>query len=123
MAEGHLEWYEYFIMAVILAISLVIGLVFAFIGGRQKTTKEFVNADRALGVVPVALSIYMSATSGITLLGNVAEVHTYGLQGWLTCLGTAIGYMLGALVMLPLFFELKVTSAFEVWRAGNLNIS
>ena len=109
-----LPWYEYLIMAVVLAMSMSIGIIFAFIGGRQKTTKEYMNANRSLGVVPVTLSMYMSFVSGITMLGNIAEVHTHGIQAWLTTLGNGIGEAMGAVIVLPMLFKFRVTSIFEV---------
>ncbi len=41
-------WYDYLLFASILAISLAIGLALGFTGGRQKTTKEYLLANRNL---------------------------------------------------------------------------
>ena len=42
-------WYDYLLFASILAISLAIGLGLGLAGGRQKTTKEYLLANRNLG--------------------------------------------------------------------------
>ncbi len=42
-------WYDYLIFGAILAISLAIGIVISCLGGKQKTTKEYVLANRQLG--------------------------------------------------------------------------
>ncbi len=45
-------WYDYLLFAAILAISLAIGLGLGLAKGRQKTTKEFLLANRNLGELP-----------------------------------------------------------------------
>ncbi len=44
-------WYDYLLFAGILAISLAIGLGLGLAGGTQKTTKEFLLANRNLGEI------------------------------------------------------------------------
>ena len=58
------RWYDYVIFAATLAISLGIGIYYALTGGKQKTTKEYLLANRNMGTFPVALSIYVSHISG-----------------------------------------------------------
>ena len=41
---------DYAVLAVVLAVSMGIGLYYAFTGGRQRTTQEFLLADRRLKV-------------------------------------------------------------------------
>ena len=59
------QWYDYVIFTVTLLISLGIGVYYALTGDRQRTTKEFLLANRSMGTLPVALSIYVSGVSGL----------------------------------------------------------
>ena len=40
------QWYDYVIFTVTLLISLSIGVYYAVSGGKQRTTQEFLMADR-----------------------------------------------------------------------------
>ena len=66
MADGYdgFQWYDWLIFAVTLAISMSIGIYYALTGGKQKTTREYLLANRSMGTFPVALSIYVSHISG-----------------------------------------------------------
>ncbi len=50
-------WYDYLMFAGILAISLTIGLGLGLAKGRQKTTKEYLFANRNLGAY--TLCVYL----------------------------------------------------------------
>jgi hypothetical protein len=49
------HWVDYVIFVLFLAISMGIGLFFSLTGGRQKTTEEFIMADRTLKVKQTSL--------------------------------------------------------------------
>ena len=114
--EDEFKWYDYVIFAATLIVSLGIGIYSAFSGGKQKTTKEYLTANRSLGTLPVALSMFMSYISAILVLGNTAEMYQYGIQQWLAMFGSSFAYFLSGLIFVPLFFPLKITSSFEVSR-------
>ncbi len=112
--EGRFSAADYGVFAVMLAISAGIGIFFACTGGRQKTTQEFLMADRNMNPFPVALSLVASFISAITFLGTPAENYIYGIgfifYGFayiLTGLGVYRGFM-------PMFFRLGLTSTNEV---------
>eukprot|EP00058_Branchiostoma_floridae_P024193 XP_002609683.1 hypothetical protein BRAFLDRAFT_83696 [Branchiostoma floridae] len=64
---------DYAVFAVSLLISAGIGLYYALTGGKQRTTQEFLMADRKMSAVPVAMSLMASFCSAIALLGQPAE--------------------------------------------------
>ena len=105
---------DYVVLAVILLVSAAVGIYFAFSGGRQSTTIEVLLGDRKLHVLPVSISMFMSFYSAIYILGNTAEVYKYGTQKYGGLLGAAIGYLLAALLFVPFFYQLKITTIFEV---------
>ena len=114
MAVQHFEWYDYLIFSGTLVVSLGIGLYFGFAGGGQKTTKDFLMGGRQMKVVPVALSMIMSFMSAITVLGNTAEMYSWGSQNFVIVIGCTFSYILTTLTFVPLLFPLKLTSCFEV---------
>ena len=112
--DGEFEWYDYFIFCLTLAVSLGIGIYAALAGDKQRTTKEYLMGNRALGTIPVAMSMFMSYISAILVLGNTAEMYTHGIQQWLAMFGSSFAYALSAILFVPLFFPLNITSSFEV---------
>jgi sodium-coupled monocarboxylate transporter 8/12 len=109
----HLGAWDYVVFAAVLAISAGIGVWFGCTGGKQKTTREFLMADRQMNVVPVALSMLASFMSAITLLGTPSEIYVYGTEYWIIWIGYALLIPLAAHVFVPIFFRLKLTSVFE----------
>ncbi|XP_013391934.1 sodium-coupled monocarboxylate transporter 1 [Lingula anatina] len=104
---------DYIVFAGTLLVSAGIGVYSAFTGGHQKTTAEFLMANRQMGAIPASMSLLASFMSAITLLGTPKEMYVYGTEYlWL-----AFSYLLvipvAAHLFLPIFFRLKVTSAYE----------
>ena len=113
-APKHFAWYDYLLFVITLAISLGIGVFYACTGGKQRSTSEYLLADRRLHPVAVSLSMFMSYISAILVLGASAEMYTFGVQMWLQAAGTVIAIVISALTFVPLFYPLKVTSVMEV---------
>ena len=53
-------------------------------------------------------------TAGTTLLGIPAEVYTRGGEQWLWCIGLVPCFVLVAFFILPVFYQLHLTNAYEV---------
>lgn len=109
-----LSAWDYIVFTLVLLVSAGIGVFYGCTGGKQKTTREFLMADRSMSVLPVTLSLLASFMSAITLLGTPAEIYVYGTQYWMMWLGYCIMIPLCAHVYHPIFFRLKLTSMFEV---------
>ena len=77
---GLLDWPDYVVLAVFLSISLGIGFYHSLTGGRQRTTEEFIMANRRLNILPTTLSLFVSLQSAIAMLGLTAEMYMYGVQ-------------------------------------------
>ncbi|KAJ8299392.1 hypothetical protein KUTeg_023452 [Tegillarca granosa] len=104
---------DYGVFGAVLAISAGIGVFHALTGGRQRTTSEFLMANRDMRYLPVALSVLASFFSASTLLGTPAEIYQYGTQYWISVFGAVLAPITGALLFGPLFFRLKLVSVFE----------
>ena len=105
---------DYIIFAAILLTSVGIGIVFAFKGKGQNTTSEYLMGRRKLRLIPVATSMFMSYISAILLLGSTAEMFKHGVQYWFSCLGGVLAALISAHLFVPMFYNLKLISSFEV---------
>ena len=107
-------WYEYVIFGATLLISLGIGIYNALTGNKGKTANEYLMANRQLGILPVAFSMFMSYISAIMVLGSSSEMYTFGIHQWLFSVGNSISFILSTITFIPLFYSLNITSSFEV---------
>ena len=115
MADGNqFSVADYIVFVLVLVVSAAIGIYYGCTGGKQKTTGEFLMADRRMTVLPVAMSLLASFMSAITLLGTPREIYIYGTQYWFIWIGYVIMIPLAAHLLLPVFFNLKLVSVFEV---------
>ena len=56
-AAALFQWQDYLVVSVVLLISAAIGFYYAFTGGRQKTTNEYLFADRSVHWLAVSCSL------------------------------------------------------------------
>lgn len=109
---------DYIVFVMSLVISLLIGFYHAFSccrgRAKQKTVDEFLVAGRQMSTLPVAISMFVSLISGVFVLGHPAEVYTRGVQFVVRVFGHIAAGFISAALFVPLFFRLRVTSAFEV---------
>lgn len=134
---NNLAWYEYVIFAVVLIGSLGIGVFYGCFGTKNRTNEEFLMAGRSMSILPVSfhnnfttinwpqflhllnmlqvtLSLVSSFVSAITLLGNPVEVYFYGQQyTWMFFAYIPMTAVL-AYLYVPVYFDLQLTSAYEV---------
>lgn len=109
-----LRWSDYLLFTFFLAISAVIGIYFSIAKGGQKDTKEFLMGSRSLSLIPVTISILVSFTSAILILGAPAEIYLNGAMYMIYPFGKIFACIFAAIIFVPLFYPLKLTSSFEV---------
>lgn len=105
--------WDYVVIVIVLAISSAIGVYYRCTGGKQKTTKEYLLADKNMSITPVAFSLMASFMSAITLLGVSSENYSFGVQFIVINISYGIFTFIAAYLYLPVFFELQATSAYE----------
>ena len=76
--------------------------------------QEYLFADGDMPLFPVAFSLMASFISSITLLGYPAEVYQYGTQIAVLEIAFIIAVPCAAYFYLPVFFQLKNVSAYQV---------
>ncbi|ESP00210.1 hypothetical protein LOTGIDRAFT_141180 [Lottia gigantea] len=104
---------DYIVFAGMLLISAGIGVYHACAGGKQKSTREFLMADKSMQFLPVAVSVLASFFSASTLLGTPAEIYQFGTMYWISVFSAVLAPLTGALLFGPMFYRLKVVSVFE----------
>lgn len=110
--------WDYVVFAGMLLISAVIGIYYAFAGGGQQTSKDFLMGGRRMTAVPVALSLTASFMSAVTVLGTPSEVYRFGAIFSIFAITYFLVVVLSAEVFLPVFYKLGITSTYEVKGQG-----
>uniref|UniRef100_A0A8D0GF13 Solute carrier family 5 member 8 n=1 Tax=Sphenodon punctatus TaxID=8508 RepID=A0A8D0GF13_SPHPU len=120
---GRFGVWDYVVFGAMLLISAVIGIYYAFAGGGQKTSKDFLMGGRSMSALPVALSLTASFMSAVTVLGTPAEVYRFGAVFSVFAITYALVVVLSAEIYLPVFYRLGITSTYEVRTAFVLTCS
>ncbi|NWH94611.1 SC5A8 protein, partial [Aegithalos caudatus] len=110
---GRFTVWDYVVFAAMLLISAIIGIYYAFVGGGQKTSKDFLMAGRSMSALPVALSLTASFMSAVTVLGTPAEIYRYGAIFCIFAITYALVVLCSAEIFLPVFYKLGITSTYE----------
>ncbi|ELW71576.1 Sodium-coupled monocarboxylate transporter 1 [Tupaia chinensis] len=112
-AIGTFVVWDYVVFAGMLLISAAIGIYYAFAGGGQQTSKEFLTGGRRMSAVPVALSLSASFMSAVTVLGTPSEVYRFGAIFTMFAFTYFFVVVISAEVFLPVFYKLGITSTYE----------
>lgn len=110
--------WDYVVFAGMLLISAAIGIYYAFAGGGQQTSKDFLMGGRRMTAVPVALSLTASFMSAVTVLGTPSEVYRFGAIFSIFAITYFFVVTISAEVFLPVFYKLGITSTYEVKGGG-----
>uniref|UniRef100_A0A8C9T2R9 Sodium-dependent multivitamin transporter n=1 Tax=Scleropages formosus TaxID=113540 RepID=A0A8C9T2R9_SCLFO len=113
LVQKHFSAVDYVIFAVLLVASAGIGLYYAFSGGRQRTTQEFLLADRSMSCLPVSLSLLATFQSAVAILGAPSEIYANGTQYWFLGCSYFLGLLIPAHIFIPVFYRLRLTSAYQ----------
>ncbi|KAG9465827.1 hypothetical protein GDO78_017679 [Eleutherodactylus coqui] len=104
---------DYIIFALLLILSSAIGLYYALSGGKQRTTQEFLLANRNMGFLPVTLSLLATFQSAVAILGVPSEIYRSGTEYWFLGCSYILGLLIPACVFVPVFYRLRLTSTYE----------
>ena len=109
--ENHFQWLDYIVLSLVLLVSCVIGLYHAW---NNQNEAEYLLGNRQMKWWPVALSLIVTFYSGISQIGKPAEIYLYGVQFSVGIIGIALCMLFVMFTFLPLLFNLKLTSSYEV---------
>ncbi|EMP26857.1 Sodium-coupled monocarboxylate transporter 1 [Chelonia mydas] len=113
MGIGHFTVWDYVVFGAMLLVSAVIGVYYAFAGGGQQTSKDFLMGGRSMSALPVALSLTASFMSAVTVLGTPAEIYRFGAIFCIFAITYFLVVVTSAEVFLPVFYRLGITSTYE----------
>lgn len=113
-AQATFGAWDYGVFAIMLLMSTGIGLWVGLARGGQRSADDFFTGGRQLAAVPVGLSLAASFMSAVQVLGVPAEAARYGLKFLWMCLGQLLNSLLTALLFLPIFYRLGLTSTYQV---------
>ncbi|XP_077555201.1 putative sodium-dependent multivitamin transporter [Haemaphysalis longicornis] len=104
---------DYAVFGVTLVVSALIGIYYRFTGDRQRTSREYLVANKSMSLVPVAFSLMASFMSAVTLLGVPSENYYYGTQFVVINISYIFATPIAAYLFLPVFYNLEIVSVYE----------
>ncbi|KAK7114918.1 sodium-coupled monocarboxylate transporter 1-like [Littorina saxatilis] len=110
--QREFHWADYVVFSSVLFVSAAIGL-FSAVKHRKATPEQLLTGNRKLPLLPVALSLAASFMSAIFVLGVPAEAYINSAEYWLIGLGYIPAEIITCFVIMPVFYKLKLTSAYE----------
>ena len=125
---SHFGIADYSVFIFMLVVCSGIGLFFGYQDHRKNKKRlqqngntndndqalDYLVGGRNMQVFPVAMSLIASGLSGVTLLGMPTETYVYGWSFWFVCIPIILVGILTHYVVIPVFYELKILSVFEV---------
>ena len=110
------HWADYVIFILVLLISTSIGIYYAIKTRKSQGSgsDELLTGGKKLSVVPVTLSLLASFMSAIFILGMPVEIYAEGGIYWWIATGNVPAILITAGFIAPIFYRLKLTSAYEV---------
>ncbi|XP_076239427.1 sodium-coupled monocarboxylate transporter 1 [Calliopsis andreniformis] len=102
------------VFAGMLGISAIVGVYQAY-KSRKNTdaVREYLVGGQNMSIFPISMSLIASYISGIAILGLPAEMYVYGTQFWCVVIADSFVSLTMAIVYLPVFYGLGITSSYE----------
>uniref|UniRef100_A0A2S2QY91 Sodium-coupled monocarboxylate transporter 2 n=1 Tax=Sipha flava TaxID=143950 RepID=A0A2S2QY91_9HEMI len=109
-----LNWiFECSAFAIMLSLSVVVGLYYGCVERKQNTVNEYLLGGKHMSVFPITMSLIASHISGITLLGVPSEIYSNGTQYLIVSVINVFIIATIVCIYLPVFYELQLTSVYE----------
>uniref|UniRef100_A0A8B9LCY5 Solute carrier family 5 member 5 n=1 Tax=Astyanax mexicanus TaxID=7994 RepID=A0A8B9LCY5_ASTMX len=110
---------DYAVFAAMLAVSVAIGLFQSMRKTAERSeVDDFFTGGRRMPAVPVGMSLCASFMSAVQVLGVPSEAYLYGLKFLYMCLGQALNSLLTALLFVPVYYRLGITSSNQFAKTG-----
>ena len=114
METSTLSVWDYLVFAVVLGVSLIIGLYYAWKERKGVSADEFLLASRNMSILPVSMSLLVSFISAIYILGAASEVYRFGGQYLAFFTGIIFMTPIATHLFHPVYFKMELSSMFEV---------
>ncbi|KAG7296211.1 hypothetical protein JYU34_021317 [Plutella xylostella] len=104
---------EYCLFGIILGLIIGIILYYNIASSKYTTVSGFLFGGKNMSIVSISLALTASHLTSITLLGVPVEIYLRGTQYWASALSLIIVTFLTAVIYLPVFHKLQLSSSFE----------
>ena len=113
-----LSWVDYLVLSIMLLISALIGLYFAWQDRKKKNlnTEDYLLGGREMEAWPVSLSLTASFMSSITVLGTPVEFYMNGSMFIWCALAYCLVPIVTAVFFIPVFYPLKISTSYQYFR-------
>ncbi|XP_012281008.1 sodium-coupled monocarboxylate transporter 1 [Orussus abietinus] len=102
------------VFAGMLGVSAIVGVYQAYQSRKQPdAVREYLMGGQNMSIFPISMSLIASYISGIAILGLPAEMYVYGTQFWVVVIADSFVSLTMAVVYLPVFYGLQITSSYE----------
>ncbi|XP_035736349.1 sodium-coupled monocarboxylate transporter 2-like isoform X1 [Vespa mandarinia] len=97
-----------------LGVSAIVGIYQAYRSRKNPdAVREYLVGSQNMSIFPISMSLIASYISGISMLGLPAEMYVYGTQLWSIVFADCFVSLTMAIVYLPVFYGLQITSSYE----------
>ncbi|CAN7997627.1 unnamed protein product, partial [Ixodes pacificus] len=108
---------EFVVFGGLMVINLGVGLYFAMRNTRLDAgTEEVFLGGRSLGAIPLSLSVLATMVTAIGIVGFTTHFYVYGLHLIWGAITVLVVVPFIAKVVIPVIYNLKVTSVFQYLR-------
>ncbi|XP_034944496.1 sodium-coupled monocarboxylate transporter 1-like [Chelonus insularis] len=108
------DWIDCTVFLIMLGVSAIVGIYHAYKARKcPDAVKEYLVGGQTMSIFPISMSLISSYISGISILGLPAEMYVYGTQYWSIVIADACVPLTMALVYLPVFYRLQITSSYK----------
>lgn len=107
---------DYAVFGGLILVSVGIGIFFAIRDKKHNTSANYFLGNRKMKAFPLGLSFVVTFQSSIMILGTPAEIYVYGMQFGIVIVGVMIAFILSAVIVVPLFHPLNITSVYEYYH-------
>ncbi|OWF50356.1 Sodium/iodide cotransporter [Mizuhopecten yessoensis] len=105
---------DYVVMVIFLCICMGIGIYYGYTTSKNPTLENYFFGNRRLLILPVAMSLFVTFTSAISIMGHPAEVYVYGIRVIYGGVPSILSMSIANVTIVPLLFPLKLISTYEV---------
>ena len=109
-----LHWADYVVVGLVLLLSVSIGIFFRCFDRKKKSVDDFLLAEKGVSFFPIAVSLFMSGTAGVSVLGDPVEVYRYGAVYWVTGVGYVLAMPIIAHLFAVLYHLMELNTAYQV---------
>nr|XP_027227543.1 sodium-coupled monocarboxylate transporter 1-like [Penaeus vannamei] len=104
---------DYVVFALMLVVSVGIGVYSSLRGKGASSTQAFLLGGRDMSLAPVAFSLTGGVISAISILGLPTELYLYGTQLVMNIFGAVVGVLVVRNVILPIVYPLRLVSIYQ----------